>query len=214
MSRAVLFDMDDTLLLTREVKWAHHRHVALESYGITLDDATLAEHWGKSFDEMIGLLYQHADTVEAMRAANKASAERFRKLPVPGAVELVEGLLDQDVAVGVVTSTNTDMALADLEGCGFPMPRLALVHGADVTGHHKPDPRVFDAALDQLAREGVDHVTYVGDALMDAQASDEAGLDFEAVTTGLFNAEAFVSLGLAPERVVAGVDELRPLLGL
>jgi hypothetical protein len=37
-AKAVVFDLDDTLLLTREVKWAHHRAVAKLSYGIDPND--------------------------------------------------------------------------------------------------------------------------------------------------------------------------------
>ena len=77
--RAVLFDMDDTLLLTREVKWDHHRFVAREHYGIELDDQTLRAHWGEPFDEMIGKgrlhgvrlegTWLHVGTPESIRQA-------------------------------------------------------------------------------------------------------------------------------------------------
>lgn len=189
--RAVLFDLDDTLVHTREVKWAHHRHVAREHYGIELDDDTLAQHWGKPFDEMIGLYYRQAASVEAMRAANQASAHLFPKTPVEGAVEVVTALLDEGVLVGVLTSTNTDMTTADLARCGFPVERLVLVQGADQTPHHKPDAAVFDPALAVLRGRGVADVTYVGDAVIDARAAEGAGLGFVAVTTGLFDAAAF-----------------------
>ena len=122
--RAVLFDMDDTLLLTREVKWDHHRFVAREHYGIELDDQTLRAHWGEPFDEMIGNLYRHSAPVDEMRAVNKACAHRYPKAVVPGAVEVVTSLMDAGLLVGVVTSTNTDMALADLDRCGLPVDRL------------------------------------------------------------------------------------------
>lgn len=209
MTRAVIFDMDDTLLLTRDVKWAHHRHVARTSYGIELDDATLREHWGKPFDEMIGHYYRHSATPDEMRAANHASAADFPKQPVPGAVELVTRLLDEGTLVGVVTSTRTDMALADLARCGFPVDRLFLVQGADQSPVHKPDPAVFDNARTLLAELGVDEITYVGDALMDEQAATAAGLEFVGITTGLFGADDFPS----GTRVVATVEELSAELG-
>lgn len=208
-TRAVIFDMDDTLLLTREVKWNHHRHVARTSYGIELDDETLRTHWGKPFDEMIGHYYRHSATPDEMRAANASSAAQFPKQPVPGAVELVTRLLDEGAQVGVVTSTRTQMALADLTRCGFPVERLFLVQGADQSPVHKPDPAVFDNARALLADLGVADVTYVGDALMDEQAATAAGLAFVAITTGLFGAEEFPS----GTRTVATIDELDAELG-
>lgn len=206
--RAVIFDMDDTLLLTREVKWAHHRWVAREHYGIELDDDTLRAHWGKPFDAMIGEYYRHADTVDNMRAANHASAADFPKTPVPGAVALVTDLIDAGVEVGVVTSTRTDMARADMERCGFPVERFFLLQGADDTSFHKPDPHVFDAALALLRADGIDDVTYVGDALMDEAAATAAGIRPIAITTGLFSAAEFPP----GTTTVADVDALRPLL--
>ncbi len=205
--RAVLFDMDDTLLLTREVKWDHHRFVAREHYGIELDDQTLRAHWGEPFDEMIGNLYRHSAPVDEMRAVNKACAHRYPKAVVPGAVEVVTSLMDAGLLVGVVTSTNTDMALADLDRCGLPVDRLCLVHGADVTGHHKPDPRVFDRALEFLRGLNVTEVTYVGDAVMDDQAAAGAELGFIAVTTGLFDASRFEG-----RAVVDDITDVLPLL--
>lgn len=189
--RAILFDLDDTLLMTREVKWAHHRQVARDHYGIELDDQTLAEHWGKPFDEMIGLYYRHSAPVEQMRAANAASASHYPKTAARGAVNTVNALLDAGIVVGVVTSTNTEAAGTDLARCGFPVDRFALVQGADRTTAHKPDPGVFSPALDTLTALGVQHVTYVGDALIDATAATAANLDFIAVTTGLFDHDAF-----------------------
>lgn len=213
---AILFDMDDTLLLTREVKWAHHRHTALEHYGITLADEALHRHWGEPFDQMIGNLYQHSDSVEAMRAANQSSAHLFPKQPVPGATEVVAELVRAGHPVGVVTSTNTSMALADLERCGFDVAGLVAVQGADKTPFHKPDPRVFDELLDRLAQLGVERVTYVGDALMDAQAAAGAGMGFVAITTGLFDEQRFRALwqeaGEQPSAVISDIRELPDLL--
>ncbi|MFZ2260320.1 MAG: HAD hydrolase-like protein [Luteococcus japonicus] len=191
MTSAVIFDMDDTLLATREVKWAHHKQVAREHYGIDLTDEVLARHWGEPFDLMIGHLYQHSASVEEMRAANQTSAHLFPKQAIPGAVDAVTTLLDRGLVVGVLTSMNTANALADLTRCGFPMDRLVFVQGADQTPHHKPDPRVFTSALEMLHARGITEVSYVGDALIDEQAALGAGLRFVAVTTGLATAEAF-----------------------
>ncbi len=191
MTSSVIFDMDDTLLATREVKWAHHRQVARDHYGIELTDEVLGRHWGEPFDQMIGHLYQHSASVDQMRAANQASAHLFPKQAIPGAVDVVTHLLDRGLTVGVLTSMNTANALVDLSRCGFPMNLLAFVQGADETPHHKPDPRVFTPALETLHAMGSTEVTHVGDALIDERAAVGAGLRFVAVTTGLFAAEAF-----------------------
>ncbi|MFJ3032285.1 HAD-IA family hydrolase [Rothia terrae] len=191
--RAVLFDLGDTLFLTREVKWEHHRFVAKDSFGIDLTDEELTEHWGKPFEEMIALLYGGLGTPEERLEANKASNERFPKKPIDGALDAVNELLDRGIAVGIITSTVTERAVAELTRHGYPMDRLLLVQGADLTDFHKPDSRVFGRASKLLKALGKTEVTYVGDALTDEQAALDAGFNFVAVTTGLFEADDFSS---------------------
>ncbi|GCE30103.1 hypothetical protein KDA_55870 [Dictyobacter alpinus] len=67
--KAVLFDLDDTLLKTATIKWAHHKAVAKQFYNIDLTDEVLAKHWGMPFEPMIAILYQRADTPENMLKA-------------------------------------------------------------------------------------------------------------------------------------------------
>lgn len=190
-NRAVIFDLDDTLFYTIEAKWNHHRHVARESFGIDLTDETLREHWGKPFPEMIGHYYQNAASTEEMVAANAASRDRFPKKAIAGAKDVVLSLLDDGVAVGVVTSTRTEWAAAELEREGYPLNRLTVVQGADQSDFHKPDPRVFDEILTTLRACGKTDFTYVGDALLDEQAALAAGMKFVGLETGLYSRADF-----------------------
>ncbi|QWF82150.1 HAD family hydrolase [Amycolatopsis sp. CA-230715] len=191
--RAVVFDLDDTLLATREVKWAHHKAVAAQFYDIELTDDELRLHWGKPFDEMITLLYRGSAPLAEMRAANHALDADYRKTALPGAVATVAALLDRGYRIGVVTSANTGPALSELEANGFPVRRLLFVHGADATSAHKPDPAVFEHGMELLAPLDIDEraTIYVGDALMDLLAARGAGMGFVGVTTGLVTGTEF-----------------------
>ncbi|GLW93525.1 HAD family hydrolase [Actinokineospora globicatena] len=186
-ARAVVFDLDDTLLLTRVVKWAHHQAVAARFYGFELTEAELGEHWGKPYDELITLLYRGSASLEDMKKANLSLEHLYRKTAAKGARELVTALLDHGTHVGVVTSANTDPTLADLDHSGFPVDRLAFVHGADRTDSHKPDPAVFDEAKRILQARGVTEsgTVYIGDAPMDAVAARGAGFGFVGVGSAL-----------------------------
>lgn len=195
--RAVIFDLDDTLLDTFAVKWRHHAVVARAFYGIELTKADVRRHWGMPFDAMVTALYRHADTTERMVAANRRLEHLFPKRVQEGAVELVRSLLGRGVAVAVVTSTNTDMACRDLQRLEFPLDALRFVHGADVTEFHKPDPRVFRLAIEALGADGVEpaEAIYVGDSLADRAAAVGAGLHFLGVTTGLVSGPQFEHAG-------------------
>lgn len=207
-NRAVIFDLDDTLFFTIEAKWNHHRHVARENYGIDLTDETLREHWGKPFTEMIGHYYQNSAPVEQMVAANAASRDRFPKQPIPGARAILEDLLEAGIAVGVVTSTRTEWALAELEKEGYSLDRMTIVQGSDRVDFHKPDPRVFDELLTILRACGKTKVTYVGDSLLDEEAALAAGMNFVGLETGLYSRADF----RAGTPVVAQVTELKQAL--
>jgi phosphoglycolate phosphatase-like HAD superfamily hydrolase len=203
--RAVIFDLDDTLLRSVEQKWAHHKAVASEIYGFELTDECLAEHWGKPFDVMIGELYRHSDTPENMLRACASLDHRFPKGEFDDAVPAVTALLDANLQVGVLTGAPRRHAIADLERFGFPVPRLAMIQGHDDSSVHKPDPRVFDAPLGALRTRGITahEVAYVGDSLIDHAAAVGAGISFIGVATGLVRVDAFHEAG-----AVAATDSL------
>lgn len=209
--RAVLFDLDDTLLKTAQIKWEHHKAVAAQ-YGLTLTDETLARYWGMPFDQMIGHLYNHADTIENMRAANRALEAQFPKDIHDDTIEVLGKLSLAGIATGVVTSTNTEFALADLRRLRVPDEALLFVQGAESTPHHKPDGKVFDPALARLGELGIQRpdVLYVGDALMDYEAAVDAGIRFVGVATGFVSIEQFHERGA---EAVARLGKLPAYLG-
>jgi len=194
--RAVLFDLDDTLLKTAQIKWAHHKAVAAQ-YDIDLTDETLARYWGMPFDQMIGYLYDHVDTVENMRAANRVLEPQFPKEIHDDTLTVLSMLALHGIVAGVVTSTNTEFAVADLQRLHVPDAAFLFVQGAEATSYHKPDGRVFDSALARLAGRGIrpSEVLYVGDALIDYQAAAHAGIQFVGVATGFVSIEQFQEAG-------------------
>ncbi|UBI40287.1 HAD family hydrolase [Streptomyces mobaraensis] len=210
--RVVLFDLDDTLVVTAKVKWAHHKAVARRFYDIELTDAELRLHWGRPFDAMIRALYRDSDTLERMREANLSLEEDFLKQPLPGAVDVIHELWRRGIEVGVVTSTNRSSALRDIERIGLRTDRLTLLQGADDSRFHKPDPRVFDSVLATLGERGVgvDDIWYVGDALIDHTAATGAKLRFVGVSTGFCTRETFARAGA--EHILDDIRQLPTLL--
>lgn len=196
--QAVLFDLDDTLLKTAKIKWDHHKAVAAR-YGIELTDETLTRYWGMPFDEMIGHLYNHVDTLENMRAANRALEPQFPKQIHDDTLEVLGKLRLHGIVAGVVTSTNTEFATADLTRLQVPQDAFLFVQGAELTSYHKPDGRVFNPAMLRLEGLGIQRseVLYVGDALMDYQAAIDASIQFVGVATGFVSFEQFKDVSAA-----------------
>lgn len=210
--QAVIFDLDDTLVRTIEAKWAHHKAVAQQFYGIDLTDDDIRTHWGKPFDQLIRILYRDADSLEAMRTANRSLEDTFPKPIYAGAREVVEDLLTFGLRIGVVTSTNRAFVISDLTRLAFPISQFLFVQAADETHHHKPDPRVFDPALAILRRNGISpsETVYVGDSLLDFEAATGAGIDFIAVTTGLADRTVFEAVGA--RMIIEKITELREII--
>lgn len=214
MTRAVLFDLDDTLMATIEVKWAQHKVVAAEHYGIEISDEMLRQHYGKPLTTMLDDLYQHVDAPENILKLYEETDLRFPKRPFGDAIPTVEALLDAGMAIGVVTSTKREHAVRELDREGFPVERLCHIQGEEDTTAHKPNPAVFTPALERLHALGVEphEVAYVGDSVLDYTAATGAGISFVGVATGLLSTNQLRAAGAT--RCVKRLHEITPLLGI
>src|SRR3989338_7802566 len=195
--KAVIFDFDDTLVESRAIKWAHHKHVAKKFYNVDITDEILKEHWGKPFPVLLKALYGDVDTVENMVKANAHTRDDFLKKVYPGSVEVVTKLLGQGVEIGLLSAAHKEFIILDLERLGFPKERFILIQDAQDTLVHKPDPRVFYPMLAILKERRIEkgEIIYVGDSMMDFEAARDAGIDFLAVTTGLYSRKDFEKTG-------------------
>ncbi len=207
--QAIIFDFDDTLVRTFEVKWAHHKAVAKEFYGRELTDETLAKYWGMPFDTMVGLLHNHSDTTENLRAAYAATDHRFLKTTQPGAPMAVSQLHQRGYTLGIITAMNREPIVAELAPLGFSPGAFLFIQGSDDTTVHKPDPAVFSPALSLLSKRGIKspQILYIGDALSDFQAASDAGLHFLGVTTGRTTHEEFKLAGAKSFSTLAPIIE-------
>jgi HAD superfamily hydrolase (TIGR01549 family) len=209
--KAVIFDLDDTLLKTSVAKWAHHKAVAKQFYNIDLTDEVLAKHWGMPLEPMMAIFYENADTPENMLKANLSLGDQFQKELQEDAPSTVNALLEAGAEVGVITSTHGHLAKKDLLRFNFPADRFFVLQGTDDEPVHKPNPKVFSKALKHLADKNIqsEEVLYIGDALMDYYAARDADMGFIGVTTGLVTKEQFENEGA---KAVGSLTELLPLL--
>lgn len=212
MYRAVLFDMDDTLIKTWEAKWAHYKLVGKKYYSLEITDDLLAAHWGEPFPRLVKSIF--GDSVDVDEAIENflRHEEDFLKLKHDGVQEVLETLRGRDIILGVITAMLTHVAEEDMRR-EFSLDLFTLIQGADQTLAHKPDPLVFEPALRQLESQGITdkkQIVYVGDALSDFYAARDAGLDFIAVTTGFVDNQTFKQAGAA--KVIESLKDLPPLV--
>jgi putative hydrolase of the HAD superfamily len=182
---AVLFDLDDTLFdhraCTRAALAALRERVP--AFRDVPAEPFEAEH-RRLLEEL------HLEVLAGRMTVDQARIERFRRLlavaggtagapaadgvaaayraayvehwrPVDGALDLLSALHGR-VAIGVVTNNVASEQRQKIATCGFA-PLLDAVVISEEAGVTKPDPRIFELALDAVKRQAEETVM-VGDA--------------------------------------------------
>jgi HAD superfamily hydrolase (TIGR01549 family) len=231
MTRAVLFDLDDTLFDHRrsaraalsEVHRAyaggtdfdaferHHTtyleqmHVEVLAGRIALDDAR-RERFRRVFGALdVALTDRDVDLVAAAYRSGYMSARRA----LAGAAELLAAVRPH-ARIGIVTNNLLDEQRDKLEYCGLAALVDELVVSDDV-GVSKPDRRIFDIALDRLGVRAEDAVM-VGDAWV----NDIVGAVGAGIRAVWFNpdrkAMPATPAGVAEVYALTPPDDILPLL--
>ncbi len=207
----VLFDLDGTLADTVPLIVATFRRTVSELLGWEPSPEQCKEWIGRSLSETFSALAPgRADELTAhYREWNLANHDAYVR-PFVGVSELVDALHAADRVFGVVTSKHHDSAVMSLACVGLA-GRLPLLATEGDTRAHKPSPEPLLYALRRVGANPADAV-YVGDAVVDMQAAQSAGMRSIAVTWGAASRAELTAI--EPTAVVRDVAELRALLGL
>ena len=119
----------------------------------------------------------------------------------------VRGKLDEmksrQISLGLLTHCPYSKALFKLARCFLSESYFDLgVHTPDYGKYNKFNPSV----LRESSRGSL--VTYIGDSLSDRYFALDAGIDFNAVCTGLFNEQIFMSSGLVKSKIFPSIQEV------
>lgn len=207
--RAYIFDFDDTLVRTRQCRFAAIKALAERHYSHQLSDADINLHWGKPFSFLFESLFNSVDG-DTGRVIERYLA-LVDEFPIDAHVGAVEALtaLSESYFVGVVTSSHSCVVVADLRRLNFPVSKIAHIQCAEDTAVHKPNPRVFDPLLAILGQRGIarGESLYVGDAVTDLSAAAGADIPFVGYRGDPSGENPFTA---HPVRVVFDLRELVP----
>lgn len=131
--------------------------------------------------------FQLAVGEQAEAAGIRTMEEKSRLLP--GAVELLTALKLRGVDVAIV-STKLGSTIRNIFSYNHLDHLLDLIVGGKDVARHKPDPEGLNKAMAGLCLTP-DQVLFCGDTVIDAQAAENAGVDFCAVLNGTTPREAF-----------------------
>ncbi|MBI5249584.1 MAG: HAD family hydrolase [Desulfomonile tiedjei] len=128
--------------------------------------------------------------------------------PVPGALETLNALNGSTIQ-GIVTNKRGKYAriLAEHLGIATNMTRII---GAEDGFKAKPSPEMFEEFIRSVQTEKEETI-YVGDAPIDIQAAQNAGIDSFAIASRYFSAEELAQY--KPRRILNNITELPDCLG-
>jgi sugar-phosphatase len=142
---AVLFDMDGTLVDSREIvermwmRWA-------DEHGLSRDAILAVAHGRRTLETMQLVAPQLATPEEAERLDALEALEDGGEVAVPGAAALLAALPPHRWAVA--TSAGRSLARRRIVGVGLPAPGVLI--GADMVVSGKPDPEGYRRAAAAL----------------------------------------------------------------
>jgi HAD superfamily hydrolase (TIGR01509 family) len=179
--RAVLFDMDGTLVDTENLWWWAAEHVAAH-HGHRLGPVDIPGVLGRTVEDTAAYLHRLTGGPEVDIAARLQ--RRFADLvaedvtPRPGALDLLDAVLDAGLRTALVSASPravVDLVLARLGG-----GRFAVSVAAGETPHSKPSPDPYLAALDALGLTAGECVA-VEDTPVGVASAEAAGVRVLAV---------------------------------
>lgn len=186
--KAVLFDLDGTLIDSAPDLGAAADKMRTDRGLPSLPLERYRPMAGAGARGMLGIAFgitpEHPDFA-AMREEffhNYESCMTQRTYVFDGVAQLIESLVDRNVAWGVVTNKSMRFT-APLTRCMPLFATARAVVGGDSTPHAKPHPAPLLEAARQVGVRAIECV-YVGDDLRDMQAGRAAGMGTVAATYG------------------------------
>ncbi len=152
--RAVLWDLDGTLVQTEQLHWELERSVLAEQ-GITLEPAAFQAGMGRRTEDVLFDVLERAgggDLLPAVLASRAAKVQEIivnRALPIRGVESTLADIPMRTHRFALVTSTERAIATAILERFGWTWRFEHVVAGDDVE-KGKPDPEPFLRACELL----------------------------------------------------------------
>lgn len=172
---AVLFDLDQTLIDSRECSLRSFEHAFQQVLGVTPSRERILQLWGLPLDRQMAELAGPTAAKALFDAYREFQATQDHLITVyPGWPAVLVELRQRGYRLAVVTAKRRDRAIRHLTLVGVYTFFDALV-GADDTSRHKPDPEPFllaSAALGATPKECM----AIGDTPGDIIGAKRAGM--------------------------------------
>ena len=211
-ARHVLFDLDGTLVDTRDAVECTYRKVFAEVLNRDFPPPNLpAEVFAMRPAEVF-------HEVEPTRADELCDAYQ-RRYPTcsdhvrtfDGAAELIRGLIADGRKPSLVTNKGLERTLLDLSVAGISPEQFAAIVTAEDTVERKPHPAPILLGLERAGADAANAI-YVGDGPQDILAARACGMECISVTYGFYGIDELQGIG--PRAIAETIAELAEELGV
>ncbi|MDR2109012.1 MAG: HAD-IA family hydrolase [Coriobacteriales bacterium] len=210
-ARAVLFDLDGTLLDTRDLILGSFKHAFAEVLGEAPPDDEMLDLVGIPLpDQMRHFSPQHADDLVAAFRKHTDEVHDRQVRSFAGVTEALTTLRAAGLRLAVVTSKRHALAWRGLKVFGLERFQEFLI-GADDCPEHKPRPGALLLAAERMKLAPADCV-YVGDSPYDMQAANSAQMLAVGALWGMFTEQRLIEAGA--KLCAARPAELPEMLGV
>ena len=186
--KAILFDLDGTLIDTHDIILSSMKHTVNDVSGFEATDAELMAGVGTPlFDQMLHFINGDEAKAEEMVAIYRRHNDAIHDDGVksfPGTADALGKLREMGYPMGVVTSKRHHMAVRGLQKCGI-LDYFEFVMGSDDWPEHKPAPGPILHGCELIGCLP-EECMYMGDSPYDIMAANAAGCISAAALWGMF----------------------------
>lgn len=195
MKKIILFDLDGTLIDSTEAILESFYH-SLETHGVQIpvNDTMITSQIGHTLETMfaaVGIESEAIDTYVSTYKLYYREISRQKTLLLPGAMDAVREAASF-ARLGIVT-TKTGHYSRELMEHFELMHYFEVLIGREHVEFPKPHPEPIFKALEQMGSPE-SRVWMIGDTRLDIEASNRAGIECVAVTSGYDNQEELLTL--------------------
>lgn len=215
--KALIFDLDGTLV---DTVYAHifAWQQALAEAGMAIEGWRIHRKIGMSgglFTRAVARELGREIKAEEEESLQQRHGEIYRELlperrPLPGAIELIQYLYENNILFGVATSGRRPEIDASLDILGIKAETVIVERGS--VARAKPEPDLFLACQQRLG-VGVNDCYVVGDAVWDLLAARRAGMLSVGLLSGGYGEDELSQAGAFrvyrdPAELHRSLDEL------
>lgn len=195
MIEGIIFDLDDTLLQTKQTKFKALQTAGKQFYNLDITDEHLLAHWGKPFPTLMDELFNRVEATDRIIENYMSIVGDFKNQAYDDALYAVN-ILSRSFHLGVLSSASRRLVTGDLQNSGFHLNTFMYIQSADDTEVHKPNPEVFQPLLMHFGEKAISasQLLYVGDMETDYQASKGAGMHFVGIARTPASEKAFANV--------------------